>query len=174
MEETKREEEGHIQHFKARLEHIKAFHNKDDKEHISKFHSMRVDRVMVDYMLREGLYDTAIQLAEEANITVSAPTYRKSNNVKDLVDIDIFISSKKVIEGLNNHDCSEALQWCADNRSKLKKMKVGVCIIICSNCILEQFRILLTDSRVHRACPCSKAPTSNCIFTQTPCTCCCN
>jgi macrophage erythroblast attacher len=111
MEESKKEEEGHIQRFRSRLEHIKTFYKNEDKDSLSRWNNIRVDRIMVDYMLREGLYDSAIRLAQEANIT-------------DLVDIDIFNSSKKVIEGLADHDAAEALQWCADNRSKLKKIKV--------------------------------------------------
>jgi len=110
VEESKREEEVHVQHFKARLNYIKALYNTNTPDHKSKWNISRVDRVMVDYMLREGLYDSAAALAQETEIT-------------DLVDIEIFISSRKVIEGLINHDCTEALQWCADNRSKLKKIK---------------------------------------------------
>ena len=40
-----------------------------------------------------------------------------------MVDTQIFRDAYKVIEGLKNHDCSEALTWCADNRGKLKKIK---------------------------------------------------
>jgi len=110
VEESKREEDEHLHRFRSRLQHLNTFHNKDDPESIATWNGMRLDRVLVDFMLREGLYDTAIKLAQQANIM-------------DLVDIDIFISSRKVIEGLTRHDCSEALQWCADNRSKLKKVK---------------------------------------------------
>lgn len=44
--------------------------------------------------------------------------------LQDLVDTDIFLDAKKVIQSLRNKDCSEALAWCAENRSKLKKAKV--------------------------------------------------
>ena len=40
-----------------------------------------------------------------------------------MVDVDIFIKSSRVVEGLTRHDCTEALNWCNDNKSKLKKMK---------------------------------------------------
>jgi len=110
IEESKKEEEGHIQRFKARMEYLKTYYKKEDAEYLSRWNASRVDRVVVDYMLREGLYDSAVRLASDSNVT-------------DLVDIEVFISSKKVIEGLTRCDCTEALQWCADNRSKLKKIK---------------------------------------------------
>jgi len=110
IEESKKEEEGHIQRFKARMDYLKTYYKKEDAEYLNRWNASRVDRVVVDYMLREGLYDSAVRLASDSHIT-------------DLVDIDVFISSKKVIEGLSRCDCTEALQWCADNRSKLKKIK---------------------------------------------------
>lgn len=96
----------HITAFKGRVDHFKAALAKGD---VNGYNQTRTDRVLVDYMLRAGYYDSAIRLATDTNIT-------------DLVDIDIFVSSKKVIEGLEKHDCQEALQWCAENRSKLKKI----------------------------------------------------
>lgn len=41
------------------------------------------------------------------------------------MDIDIFLDARKVVEALRNRDCSEALAWCAENKSKLKKSKVS-------------------------------------------------
>jgi hypothetical protein len=43
---------------------------------------------------------------------------------QELVDIDIFMAAKKVVESLSHGDCKEALKWCNDNRSKLKKINV--------------------------------------------------
>lgn len=34
------------------------------------------------------------------------------------------MNAKKVIESLKKGDCKEALKWCNENKSKLKKMKV--------------------------------------------------
>lgn len=42
---------------------------------------------------------------------------------KDLVDINVFMDAKKVVECLQNRDCAPALAWCAENKSKLKKVK---------------------------------------------------
>lgn len=67
-------------------------------------------RILVDYMLRLSYYDTAMKLAENSAI-------------QDLVDINVFMDAKKVIECLQNRDCTPALAWCAENKSKLKKVK---------------------------------------------------
>ena len=42
-----------------------------------------------------------------------------------LVDIRVFVDARKVEEALARHDCSEALAWCAENRSKLRKIQVS-------------------------------------------------
>ena len=44
--------------------------------------------------------------------------------LQELVDIDIFLEARKVIEALRNKDCTEALAWCSENKSRLKKSKV--------------------------------------------------
>ncbi|EGG24215.1 lissencephaly type-1-like motif-containing protein [Cavenderia fasciculata] len=110
IEETKNEEEGHLKRMKARLDHLKdANTNQQNPHQRDHFNSVRVDRVLIDYLLREGYYNTAIKLASTGKIT-------------ELSDIDLFVSSKKVIDGLTKHDCTEALAWCNDNKSKLKKI----------------------------------------------------
>lgn len=48
----------------------------------------------------------------------------KMVHVQELVDVDIFLDARKVVEALRNRDCSEALMWCTENKSKLKKSKV--------------------------------------------------
>jgi hypothetical protein len=43
---------------------------------------------------------------------------------QDLVDMGVFCKARRVVDALKNHDCTEALQWCAENSSRLNKMKV--------------------------------------------------
>ncbi|GAM20646.1 hypothetical protein SAMD00019534_038210, partial [Acytostelium subglobosum LB1] len=110
VEETRDDEDAQIKRFKTRLDHLRGVCNNHSDQYINQeFNVKRVDRILVDYLLREGYYDTAIKLADTSNIT-------------ELVDIDVFLSSKKVISGLEKHDCTEALAWCNENRSKLKKI----------------------------------------------------
>ncbi|CEG70497.1 hypothetical protein RMATCC62417_06384 [Rhizopus microsporus] len=70
----------------------------------------RLDRVVVDYLLREGMTETARKVANHGGI-------------EDLVDVDLFLQAEKIEQALRNHSCKECLQWCSENRSSLKKMK---------------------------------------------------
>lgn len=70
----------------------------------------RLNRMLVDYFLRNGYYDTAIQMAENSEI-------------KDLVDIDLFLIAKEVENSLCQKNLSMCLQWCHSNKSKLKKLQ---------------------------------------------------
>ena len=82
-----------------------------ESEEFLRWNKIRIDRIIVDYLLREGFYDSAIRLSEIAEI-------------RNLVDIDLFAKSRKIEDSLRNRSCSECLVWCIENRSKLKKMEV--------------------------------------------------
>jgi macrophage erythroblast attacher len=45
-------------------------------------------------------------------------------DMQDLVDIDVFLDAKRVIDSLQNKEIAPALAWCAENKSRLKKSKV--------------------------------------------------
>ncbi|KMZ56672.1 hypothetical protein ZOSMA_92G00330 [Zostera marina] len=74
----------------------------------------RFKRILVDYLLRLSCYDTATKLAE-------------TSNIQELVDIDVFLDAKNVIDGLKNKQVGPALTWCLENRSRLKKTKANLC-----------------------------------------------
>ena len=40
------------------------------------------------------------------------------------MDIEIFAEIERVKTALENHSCTEALSWCADNKPALRKAKV--------------------------------------------------
>lgn len=71
-----------------------------------------VNRTIVDFLLREDRADIAMKLAE-------------STGVKDLVDGDLFRVSLVITQALEAHSCTEALQWCSDNRAALHKIQVS-------------------------------------------------
>lgn len=75
----------------------------------SRWEKCRLDRALADYMLREGMYDTAHMLCH-------------SHGFEHIVDTDIFRESRVVIEALRRHDCTEALRWCAENKRRLQKV----------------------------------------------------
>ncbi|KAL0317216.1 UNVERIFIED_CONTAM: protein MAEA [Sesamum angustifolium] len=91
---------------RARLDHLDSA----EVDNLSEWNSVRLKRILVDYMLRMSYYDTALKLAQ-------------SSNIQDLVDVDVFHEAKKVIDALQKKEVGPALTWCADNKSKLKKSK---------------------------------------------------
>jgi macrophage erythroblast attacher len=44
--------------------------------------------------------------------------------MQELVDIDVFLDAKRVIDSLQTNEVAPALAWCAENKSRLKKSKV--------------------------------------------------
>ncbi|KAI3776732.1 hypothetical protein L1987_46521 [Smallanthus sonchifolius] len=106
LEDGRKAEHVQEQRCRARLDHLESA----DGDNISEWNNTRLNRILVDYMLRMSYYDTATKLAE-------------SSNIQDLVDIDIFYEAKKVIDALQVKEVAPALAWCADNKSRLKKSK---------------------------------------------------
>lgn len=106
LEESGRMENLQAQRCRARLDHLESM----DVENLSDWNRTRLKRILVDYMLRMSYYDTATKFAE-------------SSNIEDLVDIDVFLEAKKVIDALHNKEVAPALAWCVDNKSRLKKSK---------------------------------------------------
>ncbi|XP_058080930.1 protein MAEA homolog isoform X2 [Magnolia sinica] len=107
LEEGTRTEHLQAQKCRARLDHLDVA----EIENHSEWNSMRLKRILVDYMLRLSYYDTAMKLAE-------------TSNMQDLVDIEVFLDAKKVIDALQNKEVAPALAWCAENKSRLRKSKV--------------------------------------------------
>ncbi|KAJ8493370.1 hypothetical protein OPV22_015091 [Ensete ventricosum] len=107
LEEGSRVENLHAQRCRARLEHLDSV---ADADKFAEWKDVRLTRILVDYMLRMSYYDTAKKLAE-------------TSKMQELVDIDIFLVAKKIIDSLRNKEVAPALAWCAENKSRLKKSK---------------------------------------------------
>ncbi|KAK2765915.1 GID complex subunit containing RING finger motif [Arachnomyces sp. PD_36] len=69
---------------------------------------VRLNRLLVDHMLRSGFSESAKQLAAEKEI-------------EDLADLNVFVQCQRIAEGLRKGETKEALQWCAENKTALKK-----------------------------------------------------
>ncbi|KAJ6350152.1 hypothetical protein OIU78_006346 [Salix suchowensis] len=106
LEEGSRAENLQAQRCRARIDHLESA----GAENLSEWNNTRMKRILVDYMLRMSYYDTGLKLAE-------------SSNMLDLVDIDVFLEAKRVIDALQKREVAPALAWCADNKSRLKKSK---------------------------------------------------
>lgn len=102
-------EQDELQRLKARLAHLAEIRTPSRGEYID-WNRQRLDRLIVDHLLRCGYHNTAAKLIEAAQ-------------VQDVVDVHIFVGARQVVESLRLHDCSVALTWCEENRAKLRKSK---------------------------------------------------
>lgn len=77
----------------------------------------RLDRLLVDYLLRNGYKESAGALAKEKGI-------------EDLVDVETFVQMSRIRESLQNGRVTEALAWCNDNKKELRKMDVRISTLL--------------------------------------------
>lgn len=112
LQKSKEEDLAHANRIEKRILNLSEIENITSPkapEFIS-WSKTRLDRVIVDYLLREGMTNTAKTVARESGI-------------EDMVDIQLFAQSEKIEEALKNHSCKECLAWCSENKSSLRKMK---------------------------------------------------
>jgi len=89
---------------------VKYLKDQSDNKKAVVWKHHRMNRMLVDYFLRNGYYDTAAHLAE-------------SEDIVHLVDIDQFLVAKQVEKALKQKNPMPCLQWCHANKSKLKKLQ---------------------------------------------------
>ncbi|KAM7202121.1 CTLH/CRA C-terminal to LisH motif domain containing protein [Naviculisporaceae sp. PSN 640] len=110
--ETYAEEEANIyRQVDARVAHLKelsTMHTVEDIKYEA-WSRQRLDRLVVDYMLRHGYNESAVSLANE-------------RQMQDLVDIDTFVAMSKIRRSLENGSVTEALAWCSENKKALRNM----------------------------------------------------
>uniref|UniRef100_A0A8C4N2C0 E3 ubiquitin-protein transferase MAEA n=1 Tax=Eptatretus burgeri TaxID=7764 RepID=A0A8C4N2C0_EPTBU len=94
---------------KRRIAHLKE-HAGPGWSAVNLWKRQRVERMIVDHLLRCGFYTAAIKLARQSGI-------------EDLVNIDMFLTAKEVEESLARRETATCLSWCHDNKSRLRKMK---------------------------------------------------
>ncbi|KAJ7640861.1 CTLH/CRA C-terminal to lish motif domain-containing protein [Mycena polygramma] len=97
---------------RERLQHLATVENiptASDPE-FERWADTRLDRWLVDWALRNGKDKTAKMIAKEKHI-------------ETLVDIDLFSDIKRIEGALARHSCTEALAWCSENKTALRKMK---------------------------------------------------
>ncbi|KAI4870923.1 protein FYV10 [Hypoxylon rubiginosum] len=107
------EEEKLHRHEQARVGHLGelyAMHTVDDVKYEG-WSRVRLDRLLVDYLLRRGYNESARALAREKGI-------------EPLVDLDTFDQMSRIRKSILNRSVAEALAWCAagDTKKELRKM----------------------------------------------------
>jgi len=107
------EEENRLhQQSQSRIKHLGelyAMQSLDDVKY-EEWSRTRLDRLLVDYLLRNGYKESAQALAKEKGI-------------EDLVDVETFVQMSRVRECLQNGRVTEALAWCAENKKDLRRME---------------------------------------------------
>eukprot|EP00300_Choanocystis_sp_HF-7_P006859 c14948_g1_i1.p1 GENE.c14948_g1_i1~~c14948_g1_i1.p1 ORF type:complete len:381 (+),score=77.13 c14948_g1_i1:28-1170(+) len=113
----------HITNMEARLDHLQAL-NSSLSQRISEFVQFsdeRTNRLIVDFMLRRGCYETATRFCRESGL-------------EKLVDVGIFVKAREIEDALENGSCAPAIRWCSENRTRLRKLKSDL-----------EFRLRLTE-----------------------------
>lgn len=73
---------------------------------------VRLDRLLVDYLLRAEFPKAAALLAKEQHI-------------EGLVDVKVFAQCDRIANSLRHGETKHALTWCTENRAALKKLGVS-------------------------------------------------
>ncbi|KAH9900366.1 CTLH/CRA C-terminal to lish motif domain-containing protein [Xylariomycetidae sp. FL2044] len=102
----KRQEEARVKH----LAELYTMYSVDDVKYEG-WSRTRLDRLLVDYMLRNGYNSSARALAEERGIEL-------------LVDLETFEQMSRIRKSLLDGSVTEALAWCTagDTKKELRKM----------------------------------------------------
>ncbi|KAI9687492.1 MAG: GID complex subunit containing RING finger motif [Bathelium mastoideum] len=96
---------------------------------------IRLNRLLVDYLLRKGFFESARQLAKE-------------KDMEELVDVDAFVQCRKIEGKLRQGDLTPCLNWCADNKQSLKKINSNLEIELRLQQYIELVRTADTQKRL--------------------------
>lgn len=96
---------------RARVQHLQDLHEIPSLADVKydEWSKIRLDRMLVDHLLRQGYTASAQQLAKEKGI-------------EDLVDVGEFIECARIEDSLRQGESKECLAWCAENKQALKKI----------------------------------------------------
>lgn len=135
--DLRNEEKDLLKLIKKRIDHLKE--NESTSSTVCKgFKKTRFDRVLVDYFLRSGFYNTAQILAEKVGI-------------QNMTNIDIFLVEKEIIESLRNKETNKCFVWCNENKSKLKKINSNLEFTLRQQEFIELVRAQRCVEAVHHA-----------------------
>ncbi|CAK7263423.1 GID complex subunit containing RING finger motif [Sporothrix epigloea] len=100
----------------AHLAELASIQTLDDVAYES-WSRRRLDRLLVDYLLRHGYGQCASALLADHD---NDP----AGSLRDLVDLDTFEQMAQIRQRLlRDHSTSEALAWCTENKKELRKME---------------------------------------------------
>ncbi|CAG7934942.1 unnamed protein product [Penicillium nalgiovense] len=114
MESLQEEEKKIHNQSRKRIQHLETLHKIPSLADVKydQWSRVRLDRLLVDHMLRSGYSESAKQLAQD-------------RGVEELVDLGVFTQCQRVVDSLRRGETKEALQWCGENKAALKKSQVS-------------------------------------------------
>ncbi|KAI9721437.1 MAG: GID complex subunit containing RING finger motif [Candelaria pacifica] len=97
-------------HSRKRIQHLQDLYDIPSLADVKyeEWSRIRLNRLLVDHLLRNGYGESAKALAAEKDIT-------------ELVDVDVFLQCHKIERSLYDGRTQEALAWCNENKQALKK-----------------------------------------------------
>ena len=113
METLHHEEKALHQASRKRIQHLQDLYEIPSLADVKydEWSRVRLNRLLVDYLLRCGYGESARALAREKGIEV-------------LVDLEVFVQCHRVEESLRRQNTQECLAWCAEHRPMMKKLDV--------------------------------------------------
>lgn len=114
LESCAEEDERLRKHSLARIEHLSELYtipSLDDVKY-ERWSRVRLNRLLSDYLLRNGHCKSAAALA-------------KAKGIEELVDTTAFLRMNDVKDSLRAQRFTEALAWCAENKKELRKADVS-------------------------------------------------
>lgn len=111
LEKLHTEEEDLHEHTAKRIKHLQDLYDIPSLVDVKyeQWSRTRLDRLMVDYLLRSGYSKTAASLAD-------------SKQISHLIDLDTFVTCHKIASSLARGETKEALAWINENKNSLKKL----------------------------------------------------
>ena len=102
------------QHSRRRIEHLQDLYRISSLADVKydEWSRIRLNRLLVDYLLRCGYGESAKALAKEKGI-------------EELVDLDVFVQCHRIEESLKKRDTQECLAWCAEHKPLMRKTSVS-------------------------------------------------
>ena len=102
------------QHSRRRIQHLQDLYEIPSLADVKydEWSRVRLNRLLVDYLLRCGYGESARALAKEKGI-------------EELVDLDVFVQCHRVEESLRRGSTKECLAWCVEHKPMMKKTDVS-------------------------------------------------
>ncbi len=128
MEDLHEEEKILHQNSRKRIQHLQDLYEIPSLADVKydEWSKIRLNRLLVDYLLRSGYGESARALAREKGI-------------EQLVDLDIFVQCHRIEESLRNRGTHECLKWYSDHKPMMKKMGVSKTRLTSSYSIADSY-----------------------------------